>query len=128
MGRLQSDFLDRIELFCDRILDVTEALSSSSCPRRILEQTAASGTSVGANTFEADEAMSRADFAKTLGVVIKDKELNETRFWLRLVSRRRWITSDRLLPLQSEADELRKIVGTIIVRTRNPLPTAQNSG
>jgi len=118
MGRLQIDFLDRIELFCDRILDVTEALAASSCPRRILEQIAASGTSVGANTFEADEAMSRADFAKTLGIVIK--ELNETRFWLRLVSRREWINQDRLLPLQSEADELRKIVGTIIAHTRTP--------
>ncbi len=124
MGRLQSDFLDRIELFCDRVLDVTEALASSPCPRRILEQIAASGTSVGTNAFEADEAMSRADFAKTLGIVIK--ELNETRFWLRLVARRQWIPSDRLLPLQSEADELRKIVGAIIARTRNPLPTTQH--
>jgi four helix bundle protein len=48
-----------------------------------------SGTSVGANIFEADEAMSRPDFCRMLGIVIK--ELNETRFWLRLVVARKWI-------------------------------------
>ena len=38
---------------------------------------AGAGTSVGANAWKADEAMSRADFCKGLGVVLK--ELNETR-------------------------------------------------
>jgi four helix bundle protein len=53
-----------------------------------MDQIAASGTSVGANTFEADEAMSRKDFCKALGIA--NKELNETRFWLRLFVRREW--------------------------------------
>jgi four helix bundle protein len=118
MGRLQPDLLERVETFADRILDVVEALAPTTCPRRVLEQIAASGTSIGANTFEADEAMSRADFAKTLAIALK--ELNETRFWLRLVARRTWLPPTRLSPLQADADELRKILGAIITRTRNP--------
>lgn len=125
MGRLQKDLLDRIESFCDRIFDVTDVLASTPCRRRTLEQTAASDTSVGANAFETDEAMIRVDVANTLGIVIK--ELNETRCWLRLLSRRGWVHSDRLLPLQSESNELRKIVGAIVACTRNPLSTAQTN-
>ena len=114
MGRLQGDFLERVETFSDRILDFVEAC----CPRRVMEQIAASGTSVGANTFEADEAMSRKDFVKSLGIALK--EPSETRFWLRLLGRRTWLPATRLQPLTAEAEELRRILGTIIARTRNP--------
>ncbi|MCL4741161.1 MAG: four helix bundle protein [Phycisphaerales bacterium] len=120
MGRLQDGFLVRVEAFCDRVLDVTEAAALARCPRRLIEQIAAAGTSVGANVFEADEAMSRADFTKSLSIVMK--ELNETRFWLRLVERRGWVAPGRLDPLLTEADELRRIVGTMIVRTRQNTP------
>ncbi|MCW5775417.1 MAG: four helix bundle protein [Phycisphaeraceae bacterium] len=116
MGRLQDDFLILVETFCDRVLDVTEAAARARCPRRLIEQIAAAGTSVGANAFEAYEAMSRSDFAKSLAIVMK--ELNETRFWLRLVARRGWVAPGRLDPLLTEADELRRIVGTMISRTR----------
>lgn len=119
MGRLPDDFLTRIESFADRVLDVVEVLEETKCPRRLIEQMAAAGTSVGANTFEADEAMSRADFVKTLSIV--NKELNETRFWLRLIARRGWIPAARLTELLGEADTLRKIVGAMIARTRENL-------
>jgi four helix bundle protein len=82
----------------------------------VIEQLAGCGTSVGANLCEADEAMSRPDFVKTLCIVVK--ELNETRYWLRLIGRRDWIKQTRLLPLQQEADELKRICGAIISRTR----------
>jgi len=83
---------------------------------RITGQLVACGTSVGANTFEADEALSRADFAKTIGIVIR--ELNETRFWLRLIGRQGWIAGDRLAPLLEETESLKRILGSILVKTR----------
>ncbi|MBK7403725.1 MAG: four helix bundle protein [Phycisphaerales bacterium] len=107
-----------METLCDRVLDVTDALAPSRCPREVLEQIAASGTSPGANTFEAAEAMGRADFLKTLAIA--QQELSETRFWLRLVARRQRIPAERLGPLQAEADELRLNIGSIVARTRKP--------
>ncbi len=74
-GRLDGSFIERVEAFCDRVVEVTRALQGSGCHARVIGQVVACGTSVGANTFEADEALSRADFAKTIGIVIK--ELNE---------------------------------------------------
>jgi four helix bundle protein len=113
---LHAEFLDRVERFADRVLDVTDALEFKRVSRRIMDQVAASGTSVGANTFEADEAMSRKDFCKALGIA--NKELNETRFWLRLFVRREWLAPARLGDLLTEAEELKKIVGAMIAKTR----------
>ncbi len=116
MGRLRAETLTRVRTFANRVLHVVETLESQGRSRRLLDQLTASGCSVGANLYEADEAMSRADFAKTLGIVIK--ELNETRFWLELCVMREWIQQDRLDPLLEEALQLKKMFGAMITRTR----------
>ena|SRR5712671_2746739 len=116
MGRLKETFLDRAESFADRVLDVVDAIEGKSRSKRIVDQMSGSGTAVGANTFEADEALSRPDFCKCLGIALK--ELNETRFWLRLVARRQWLPESRLSALQKEALELRHVLGSMVARTR----------
>ncbi|MBN8644783.1 MAG: four helix bundle protein [Planctomycetes bacterium] len=116
MGRLKPEFLERVEDFANRVVKVSLTLSSQRRPSRIIDQLIGSGTSVGANAFEADESMSRADFRKCLAITAK--ELAETRFWLRLIARQAWIDPKRLEPLDQECMELRKIVGTILKRTR----------
>ncbi|TVQ64528.1 MAG: four helix bundle protein [Phycisphaerales bacterium] len=122
MPRLPADFLERVESLCDRVLDLTEALSGGAYPRRILDQISAAGTSVGANMYEANQAMSRADFVKCCGIAAK--ELSETIFWVRLVGRRHWIEPSRLAPLEAECLEVLKIIGAIIARTKGaPRPT-----
>ena len=116
MGRLDGSISERAERFAHRVLDVTDVLMRDRRPRRTIDQITGSGTSVGANIYEADEAMSRPDFCKSLGIVIK--ELNETRFWLRLIVARKWIGNTRLAPLQEEAAELKRIFGSMLARTR----------
>ncbi|MEY2795976.1 MAG: hypothetical protein RIR10_1692 [Planctomycetota bacterium] len=116
MARLQAPFIERIESFCDRVVHVATALNDKCVSRRIIDQLMASGTSVGANAFEADEAMSRSDFSRCLAIALK--ELNETRFWLRLAARHGWIPEHRLNPLLIELQEIRSILGTMIARTK----------
>jgi four helix bundle protein len=114
-GRLKPDFLERTEVFSDRCVAVAEQPDKDGRFRRIVEQLAASGSAVGANIAEADEAMSDKDFRKSLAIAAK--ELAETRFWLRLSIRRGWLNSDRLAPLLDELTEMKKIVGTILTKT-----------
>lgn len=116
MARLQESFLERIEQFCDRVLAVADALERKRVSRRIVDQIVGCGTSVGANVFEADEAMSRGDFVKSL--CIATKEVNEARFWLRLAGRRNWLTAARLTPLLEECSELKRVFGSMISRTK----------
>ncbi len=118
MGRLRTATLERVERFADRVLDLAEALEGQGRFRRIVEQVAASGTSVGANLFEADQAVSSKDFARTLCVVTR--ELNETRYWIRLIGRRGWINPTRLDDLLQECEELLAMFNAMIVRTRKP--------
>ncbi len=114
-GRLQAEFLDRIESFSDRCVAVAEQLLTDGRFLRIAEQLAASGSSVGANLAEADEAMSLKDFRKCLAIA--SKELAETRFWLRLVVRRAWLPESRLAPLLAELTEIKRVLGSILIKT-----------
>lgn len=114
-GRLQAEFLDRIESFSDRCVAVAEQLLANGRFVRIAEQLAASGASVGANVAEADEAMSLKDLRKCLAIA--SKELAETRFWLRLVVRRAWLPESRLAPLLTELAEIKRVVGSILSKT-----------
>lgn len=116
LGRLGgSDLLRRIEDLCDRVLDVVQALELKGISRRITDQLTGSGTAVGANVFEADEALRVKDFRKCLAIAVK--ELNETRFWIRLIARRDWLPSERLAGLLDECDQIRRILGSILQRT-----------
>ncbi|GJQ30509.1 MAG: hypothetical protein HBSAPP03_23930 [Phycisphaerae bacterium] len=116
MGRLREDLLERVELFSHRVADVADAVEKSGKSRRVVDQLYGSGTSVGANTFETAEAMSRADFCRGISVILK--ELSEVQFWLRFVAKRGWINSERLTGVESETKELRLIFGAILTRSR----------
>ena len=117
MGRFNGDLLGRVESFCDRVLDLVAELEHAGVSRRILDQVTGCGTAVGANLFEADEALSRKDFIKCLAIA--SKELSECRFWIRLVARRGWIgPPGRFDPRLDEAEQLSRIFGAIIVRSK----------
>lgn len=124
MGRLKPEFLERVESFGDRVLDVVEALEAQGRSRRVLDQLTGCGTAVGANLFEADEALSRPDFNKCVGIAVK--ELNESRYWLRLIARRKWIAAKRLESIAEEAIELKKILGAILWKSRRGQRSAKN--
>lgn len=116
MGRLRAETLERVLSFSERVLTVVDTLEEQGCSRRVLDQLTGCGSSVGANVYEADEALSAADFVKCLGIVVK--ELSEVRFWLLLCGRRGWIAKERLGPLLAETAELRAVFGSMAVRTR----------
>jgi four helix bundle protein len=116
MARLAQALLERAESYSHRYLDVVDALEAQRRSGRILEQMTGCGTSVGANAWETDEAVSRADFCRGIGVILK--ELNESRYWLRLAWKREWLPTKRLEPLEREAVELRKIFGSMLARSK----------
>jgi four helix bundle protein len=113
--------LDRVESYCDRVLDLVAELERAGVSRRILDQLTGCSTAVGANLFEAHEALSRKDFIKCLA--IGSKELSECRFWVRLVGRRGWVGGpDRFASLLDETEQLSRIFGTIITRSKSRTP------
>lgn len=116
MGRMKQELLDRSEALGDRILNLARVLERKRVWARVLDQIVGSGTSVGANVFEADEAMSRKDWIKSMGIALK--ELNETRYWLRRIERQQWVKPEQISGLCSECEELRRIFGAMIASAR----------
>ncbi len=119
MARLRADFIERIDTFADRVLDVIAALERTKCPHFVRDQMGRSGTAVGANVCESTAALSAKDFAKCLGVALK--ELAETRYWLRVVGRRSWVKPERLAKLHDESEQLQRILATMAARTSEKL-------
>ncbi|MCC6661965.1 MAG: four helix bundle protein [Phycisphaerales bacterium] len=113
---MSAELLSRGKTFSHRVADVTEVLEAKRRSRRIVDQLFGSGTSVGANLYEADDAVSRKDFCKSLGTVLK--ELGETRFWLEFVGERGWIQQKRLVPLIGECQEMKRLFGTMLARIK----------
>ncbi len=74
-----------------------------------------SGTSVGANTEEADAAESTEDFLHKLKIALK--EAQETRFWLRNIRESELLVEKEVDALLQEINELIKILNTIITVT-----------
>lgn len=80
----------------------------------ISKQLLRSGTSIGANVYEAQDAESKADFIHKLKIAIK--EVNETQYWLTLCEKAESYPScDSLNPeLTVIAKLLNKIISTSI--------------
>ena len=71
---------------------------------RISDQIERAASSAGANYHEANFAVSKADFNNKLGIVIK--ELNETKFWLKVVVKMSLHSWERVQPEFNECEEL----------------------
>ena len=116
-GRLTSRLLDRYVEYGKRVLLLAQRLDKDKRPHRLVDQLIGSGTSAGANTFEAHESVSRRDFVKCLGIAAK--ELNETIYWLRLIQHADYLDDGMLDALLQETEELLAITKSMIRRTRH---------
>jgi four helix bundle protein len=116
MSRLKNEFLERIETFSHRVVDVAEAVERQRRSSRVVDQMIGAGSAVGANAWEAAEALSAKDFCKCLGIALK--EISESRYWLRFVVKRTWIKPARVAGLHAEAEEIQRVLGSMVARTR----------
>lgn len=73
-----------------------------------------SGTSVGANIAEAEQAQSKADFISKMNIALK--EAVETNYWLRLLQATDYLSETEFTSINSDCRELEKML-TAIVKT-----------
>ena len=84
--------------------------------RVVMPQILRAGTSVPSNVEEAQAAQSKADFISKMSIALK--EARETHLRLRILSTADVVSEDRLQPLINEAEELKRILGGIIVSAK----------
>jgi len=118
MGEIQNkpyNLEERTFQFAKRAIGYFKKLPQSVSNREITHQGIRAAGSVGANFIEANEALSRKDFA--LRVKICRKEAKETIYWFKLSESLAASENERTLLLQ-EAIELMKIFGAIIEKAK----------
>jgi four helix bundle protein len=111
------DIKERTFAFALEIVRLCQKLEKQSDVYRTLgRQLLKAGTSIGANTEEAQAGQSRADFISKYAIALK--EARETNYWLRLLRETGSINDDSISTLIQEAGEISKIIGSIIVNTK----------
>jgi four helix bundle protein len=103
-------------MFGARILKMVRALPRDVAGQMVARQLARSGTSIGANVEEAQGAQSRVDFARKMNIAMS--EARETAYWLRLIGEAGLISLNRLRDIGQEADQLVRILTSIVKRSR----------
>jgi four helix bundle protein len=94
----------RTKKFALDIIKFLESLPKGKAAEIIGRQLLRSGTSVGANYRAACRARSSADFIAKMGIV--EEELDESIYWLELLVDSGIVSSDDIVLLMKEADEL----------------------
>src|SRR5216110_2405578 len=79
------DLEERTALFGEAVIDFAKIIQQNPITNRLISQLVGAGTSVGANYVEADDAVSKKDFLKSIGTC--RKEARETKHFLRMVVR-----------------------------------------
>lgn len=97
--------------FSVRIVNVYKYMTNEQKEYVMSKQLLRSGTSIGANVFEAQKGQSKADFAAKMNIALK--EANETDCWLRLLYRTGYIEQVHFQSLHSDVDELISILTAI---------------
>ncbi|HAC65630.1 MAG TPA: four helix bundle protein [Cyanothece sp. UBA12306] len=75
-----------------------------------------SGTSIGANIEESQNAESKRDFIHKMSIALK--EARETNYWLKILIATETKLEQRLLPLLNESNELIAIIHAIIKNSK----------
>lgn len=102
--------------FAIRILRLMPAIPMRHGGEVIARQLSRSGTSVGANVEEAQGSQSKRDFVRRMNIA--RAEAREVHYWLRLLAESGLVETKRLSEIIGEADELVRILTTIVKRSR----------
>ena len=75
-----------------------------------------SGTSIGANVAEAQQAQSRADFLSKINIALK--EAAETEYWLRLLRATDYLEEKEFRSIYSDCEQVKKLLVAIVKTTK----------
>jgi four helix bundle protein len=113
---MKYDLEERTFKFAKEVLTFVGLLPKTVANNEIIKQVIRSSGSVGANYIEANEALSKRDFA--MRIKICRKEAKESIYWLRLIDVGKDDAGKKRETLINEATELMKIFGSIVEKTK----------
>jgi len=116
-GMKDSVILDKTMDFSVRIVNLYKYLNSEKKEYVLSRQLLRCGTSIGANAHEAHNGQSKKDFIAKMYIALK--EASEAEYWLILLTKTCYLTSDQSESLLSDCIEIKKILTSIIRTARS---------
>ena len=110
------DLEERTYRFARSVIDFVEALPKTIINNEMTKQVIRSSGSIGSNYIEANEALSKKDYA--FRVKICRKEAKETIYWLKLIHVKGKEMLQKQETLVIEGTEIMKIFGSIIEKVK----------
>lgn len=103
--------------FAIRIVNLYKYLTTEKKEYVLSKQLLKSGTSIGANVSEGEQAQSKADFHSKMCIALK--EANETYYWLRLLLATEYITEKEYNSIESDIKEILALLTSICKTTQS---------
>ena len=102
--------------FSKRVIDFIKECKYDRIYYSMFDQLLRSATSIGANVVEGRSGSSKKDWKNFYNIALKSA--NETKYWLCLISETLEVAKTKINELIKEADELSKIIASIIINAR----------
>ncbi|MGD0582949.1 MAG: four helix bundle protein [Bacteroidales bacterium] len=113
----KNDLSERLFEFAVRVIEFLRTLPYSPENKTIRSQLSKSACSTGANYEESQSGSSKADFVNKVRISLR--EMRESNYWLRIINRTvKEVNIEELDYLINESAELKKILGSIVQKTR----------
>ena len=103
---------DKSFAFAVRIVNLYRHLNETKKEFVLSKQLLRSGTSIGANVAEAEQAQSTPDFVSKMSIALK--EASETKYWIRLLASTGYLTEAETVSILNVCVEIEKILVSII--------------
>ncbi|NDP19596.1 MAG: four helix bundle protein [Paludibacter sp.] len=116
---------DKSILFAIRIVKLYKHLTEIKKEYVLSKQVLRSGTSVGAMVCEAEHAESPLDFIHKMAIA--QKEMNETIYWLELLTKTDYISEEQFENINNDALEIIKLITSIIKTAKANLNKTKHS-
>ena len=96
--------------FSIRIVKMYKYLCYEKQEYVLSKQLLRSGTSIGANIAEAQNAISKKDFVSKVYIALK--ECTESKYWIELLYRTEYFNKETYISIKTDCEELEKLLTT----------------
>ena len=102
--------------FAVRVVKLYQYLNEEKQEYVMSKQLLRSGTSVGANVYEALQAQSKVDFTAKMSISLK--EISETEYWLEILHETGYLSETEYLSIYKDCKELVRLLTSIVKTSR----------
>ena len=108
--------LEKSMAFAIRVVNLYKYLRDEKREYVLSKQLLRSGTSIGANVREAHYGQSRSDFTAKMSIALK--EASGTAYWLELLAKTEYLTTEQYESMKTDCSEVAKLLTTIVKNSK----------